>query len=97
MIYRIWLLSLEKLNYVSKYREKFNNMSFSDYKNLPHNKNLDIIKLSDRFAKGVRDNWSHPPCIKTDYCDDINQVGSYIAKYTAKDIVTGKQIGRAHV
>lgn len=95
MIYRIWLISLERLEYVSQYKKKFSNMSFSDYKNLTHNKNLDIIKLSDRYARGVRNNWSQPPCVKTDYCNDISQVSSYIAKYTAKvssddNIVTGR-------
>lgn len=95
MIYKIWLISLERLNYVSQYKKKFGSMCFSDYKNLAHNKNIDLIKLSDRYAKGVRDGWKFPPCVETDYCNDISQVSSYIAKYTAKvssddNIVTGR-------
>ena len=36
------------LNYVKKYTEKFKNMSFDDYKNLPHNKKVDLKKIVDR-------------------------------------------------
>ena len=95
MIYRIWLVALERLSYVSQYKKKFSSMSFSEYRDLSHNKNLDIIKVSDKYAKGVRTNWSQPPCVKTDYCDDVSQVSSYIAKYTAKvsasdNIVSGR-------
>ena len=85
LIYRLWKISLNVLGYVKKYSEKFRNMSFDEYKNLPHNKKLDLKIIVDRFAKGTRENWENPPCVKVDYCDDINQVGSYIAKYTAKD------------
>ena len=95
MIYRIWLVALERLNYISQYKKKFSSMSFSEYRSLNHNKNLELVKLSDRYARGVRNNWSQPPCVKTDYCDDVSQISSYIAKYTAKvsaddNIVTGR-------
>jgi len=95
LIYRLWKIALNSLGYVKKYTDKFRNMSFDEYKNLPHNKKQDLQKIVDKYAKGVRENWENPPCVKVDYCDDINQVGSYIAKYTAKDsdnenIVTGR-------
>ena len=108
MIYRLWKLALEKLKYVTKYSDKFKAMSFDDYKNLPHNKKLQLSQIAEKYAKGVREGWVNPPCLQVDYCNDVSQVSAYISKYTSKDddspnivkgrdIVTGKQIGRAHV
>jgi len=85
MIYRLWLLSLEKLGYVSRYSEKFSKMTFADYKNLTHNKKIDIQKVTEKYAKGVRENWKKPPCVRVDYCADISQLSVYISKYTAKN------------
>ena len=95
MIYRLWKLSLDKLDYVKKYSEKFINMSYTAYRRLPHNKSLSEQKVSEKFAKGVRENWKNPPCVKVDYTNDVSQVSAYIAKYTAKNedlpnIVTGR-------
>lgn len=95
LIYRLWKLALDKLDYIKKYSEKFVNMSYSDYRRLPHNKNLDEKKVSEKYAKGVRENWQNPPCVKVDYTNDISHVSAYIAKYTAKNedspnIVTGR-------
>ena len=52
-------------------------------------------KVSEKFAKGVRENWKNPPCVKVDYTNDVSQVSAYIAKYSAKNedspnIVTGR-------
>ena len=60
-------------------------MSFADYKNLPHNRKLVVQKVTEKYAKGVRDNWQNPPCVQVDYCADVSQVSAYISKYTSKD------------
>lgn len=85
MIYRLWKLALEKLKYVTKYSVKFKNMSFDVYRNLPHNKKLEFSKIAEKYAKGVRENWQNPPCVKVDYCNNVSQVSAYISKYTSKN------------
>lgn len=95
LVYRLWKQSLEKLNYLTEYSNKFKNMSYSEYRNLKQNINLDEKKVSEKYAKGVRENWKNPPCVKVDYLDNISSVSNYIAKYTSKNedspnIVSGR-------
>ena len=66
------------------YHDKFSNMSFEDYKNQPFNRNVDLNKITSRFARGKRNNWSEPPCVDTDKADSIEGVSFYLSKYVSK-------------
>lgn len=85
IVYRLWLLSLERLHYVTLYREKFCSMDLLNYKKLKFNQNVNDLVINKRFWKGKKNNWSNPPCF-----DNVNVSGSkglesYMAKYIAKD------------
>lgn len=95
MIYRLWKIALEQFNYVTAYSEKFKKISLREYIKLNHNRNKSINEVTEKYAKGVRENWKNPPCIKVDYLSDIGSIGIYISKYTAKNkentnIVSGR-------
>lgn len=96
LIYRLWLLSLEKLDYVKRYTKKFSSMPYEVYSRLPFNKNQDIRIVSERYAKGVRNFWKKPPCVDVRSTDSLSQINDYIAKYAGKNeedadnIVTGR-------
>lgn len=65
------------------YHEKFSNMSFEDYKNQPFQ--VDLHKITARFARGTRNKWSEPPCVDTDKADSVEGVSFYISKYVGKE------------
>ena len=84
MIRRLWYISLKKLGYMQAYHEKFSSMTFEDYKNQPFNKNVELHRVTSRFARGKRNNWSEPPCVDTDKADSIEGVSFYLSKYVSK-------------
>lgn len=85
LIYRLWLLSLERLGYVTRYREKFVGMDLQEYSKQKFNENVKELVINKRFWKGKKNNWSSPPCF-----DNVNVSGStglenYMSKYISKD------------
>lgn len=96
LIRRLWYISLEKLGYMTDYREKFQNMNYEVYRSQDFNKNVSLDKINARYAKGVRNNWSEPPCVDTELIQDISGISKYISKYVGKknddniNIVTGR-------
>ena len=84
LIRRLWYISLKKLGYMQAYHDKFSKMPFDEYRSQPFNKNVDLHKITARFARGVRNKWSEPPCVDTDKADSIEGVSFYISKYVGK-------------
>lgn len=96
LIRRLWYISLEKLGYMTAYKEKFQNMSYDVYRLLEFNKNVSLDKINARYAKGKRNNWSEPPCVDSELIQDISGISKYISKYVGKkndnndNIVSGR-------
>lgn len=85
IIYNLWLIALEQLDYVKRYTKKFANMPFSVYQSLSFNKNVEIGRISERYAKGVRNFWKKPPCVDVAYLDTLEGINIYISKYISKE------------
>ena len=84
LLYRIWLVSLERFSYVHRYTKRFLQMDFSEYKKLPFNRDLPFQAVSERYAKGVRNFWKKPPCLHVENISDSKTLEFYIAKYASK-------------
>lgn len=85
IVYRYWLLCLNKLGYVDNYTNKFNNMSLADYKKIDFNKNLSDLTINGRFWKGNKNRWKLPPCFDTINVTNDNSIEKYLAKYMSKN------------
>lgn len=85
VLYRLWLLSLEKLGYISAYKNKFINMNLCDYRKLEFNKNISDSKVSLRYWKGKKNNWCNPPCYDSKNILENESIENYISKYISKE------------
>ena len=92
----IWILALEKLNYVEKYTEKFSKMSLYRYGQQPFNANKKPAEIAAAYGRGAQNKWKKPPCIHTMPLSDVRSIAQYISKYVSKsdndnaNIVTGR-------
>lgn len=81
-----WNDILQKHGYISDYKEKMQNLSFSEYRQLESNKNeSDIKKLASRYAKGKSENWSNPNTVHINSVKSGGNIAHYIAKYIGKN------------
>lgn len=85
MVRRIWYLALRKFGYLQNYSAKFGVLSLKEYSGLEFNKNLPQTLIASRFARGLRNNWSEPPCVDVAQIDNAGAVEKYISKYVSKD------------
>ena len=96
LIQRLWLLSVERLGYLSRYQEKFKNMSLSEYSSLSFNREKPHNVVAGAYAKGCREKWRKPPSLDISSVSSVSGVGAYISKYLSKEdagsdnIVTGR-------
>lgn len=81
---RLWLLSLERLGYVSAYRRKFGRMSLQEYAKQSFNQGKEWNSICATYAKNVREKWSSPPCVHTSPLQAVGEVAKYISKYISK-------------
>lgn len=81
----LWNRILEKLSYVSDYKEKFSKMSFQEYYKMFHNNEKDDFKkLKDRYYKGVSEKWENPNTVDCRVVTSAKNIAFYIAKYITK-------------
>jgi len=86
---RRWNRCLEKLGYVSAYRDKMSELSFKDYCKLRNaQSNEDIQSAASAFTAGNRSKWSNPNSVDVRSVKNNRDLASYIAKYIAKEIKT---------
>lgn len=85
LLYRYWLMSCERLGYVSAYHDKFANMSFQEYNRTQNNGSTPLTTMQGRYWKGNRNGWRKPPCFDVINCDSFSGVSKYISKYISKD------------
>lgn len=97
LIRNYWYLALRSLGYMQEYKQKFSKMSFQEYRNQPFNKDRDPQKVANAYAKGVRSQWSQPPCVSVEYCSSTEQAGAYISKYISKDEAGADNIVKGRV
>lgn len=81
-----WNNIIEKLGYVSAYKEKMQSLSFSDYRNLYKNDdNCDIKTLTSRYVNGRRSGWRNPNSVDVKTVRTDGNLRYYLAKYFAKE------------
>lgn len=85
LIQKIWNRIINKLGYVDTFQQKFSSMTFADYRKNSHfNDDITLQKLSGRYAKGVRENWTNPPTVDVKICSSNKAIAYYISKYFSK-------------
>lgn len=92
LVRNYWYLALRSLGYMQDYKQKFSSMTFEEYRKLPFNKERDPQKVANSYAKGVRSQWSQPPCVDVSYCESTETAGAYISKYISKDSAGAENI-----
>lgn len=87
IIRRIWNRIVNKLDYVDRYSNKFNKLSFSEYSKIVDKYNkYDSKVLLDRYVKGKIDKWQNPNSVDVKFISNRNQLVSYIQKYLIKNV-----------
>lgn len=81
---RLWYVAVRKLDYLSKYTEKFSAMSYPEYHAQKFNSGKTPAETAAAYARGVRCRWSEPAACHVDYLTDISTVSKYISKYVSK-------------
>lgn len=76
-----WLLAIKPLGYVEAYKQKFINMTLSQYANY---RGLSIQEAKRPFAMGARSNWETPNCIDVEAVNSAQAASYYLSKYFAK-------------
>lgn len=84
-IKRIWLVSVEKLGYVSEFQEKFSKMTFEEYRQQTFNKQRTPQQIAGAYEQGRRERWRNPPSVSVDFIQDEKALVLYIAKYVSKE------------
>lgn len=84
VLYRYWLLALNKLGYVQRYTDKFKNMDLQSYKMEKFNKNKNDYQISKAYWKGGKNRWKLPPCYDSKNISANSTIENYISKYIAK-------------
>ena len=96
MFRRLWYVALRRLDYLTRYTEKFSKMSYSEYHKQSFNAGKTPAQTATAYARGVRCRWSEPASCHVSYPNDISAVSKYVSKYTSKkdsnteNIVTGR-------
>lgn len=81
----IWNRCLHKLGYIRRYREKFENMTFSEYCTSQNpNGKLDFNVLRERYGRGRATNWDSPNTVDVRAVSNARNIAFYISKYITK-------------
>lgn len=76
-----WLLAIKPLGYIEAYKQKFINMTLSQYANY---RGLSIQEAQRPFAMGARSNWENPNCVDVEAVNSAQAASYYLSKYFAK-------------
>jgi hypothetical protein len=83
---KIWNRILLKKGLIDNYTAKHKNLSFEDYTYLYDPKGAkDKIQMRKAFDYGMATNWTDPNTTDIHSVNKINNLGSYLAKYFAKN------------
>lgn len=84
-IRRIWNNKVNQLGYVSRYQDRFKNMSFKDYASFQRAVgNNDQEKISRQYSKGKKYNWSNPNSTDIHGIKKVKSIKAYISTYMGK-------------
>lgn len=84
IIYRYWLLSLNKLGYVERYTDKFRNMDLKSYSQEKFNRDKNDYQINKAYWKGSKNKWKLPPCYDSRNISENSTIENYISKYISK-------------
>lgn len=84
ILYRYWLLALNKLGYVQRYTEKFKNMDLQSYSKEKFNENKNEYQINKAYWKGSKNKWKLPPCYDSRNIAADSTIENYISKYISK-------------
>lgn len=76
-----WLLAIKPLGYVNAYKQKFINMTLSQY---AFYRGLSIQEAKRPYAMGQRSNWESPNCVDVVAVNSAQSASYYLSKYFAK-------------
>lgn len=83
---KIWNKILGKYGYIQDYKNKFQNLSLSDYNNLVnHDRKVDFKIIAKRYATGKKNNWENAPSVDVKSVVSNKTIAGYISKYFSKD------------
>ena len=81
----IWNRCLQKLNYVARYGEKMQSLSFSDYvRDYGKSGEVPFNTLRERYGKGRADRWLNPNTVDVRAVSNAKNISFYISKYITK-------------
>lgn len=84
---RRWNRCIEKLGYVSRYRDNMSRLSLTEYHALRNRyKKCDFKKSAAAYAAGKMSNWSNPNSVDVRSIHSTYELGGYIAKYMCKEV-----------
>lgn len=87
---RAWNVIINKLGYVDVYADKFQAMSFQEYRDLFKNENPPSIQtLASWYEKGRRSKWLNPNSVDVRNVTNEKAMGYYLSKYIAKQGTAG--------
>jgi hypothetical protein len=81
----MWNRILDKTNFISRYQDRFKNMSFDDYY-LYRNRfqSVSSKKCMKAYEYGVRTNWLDPNSTDIHAVNNIRDIAAYLSKYFRK-------------
>lgn len=84
-IQKQWNAIVEKLGYVSRYAQKMNKITLSEYQNrFSQNGKISKDILYKRWVKGKAVQWSNPNTVDVKNAKSSDSIGWYISKYFSK-------------
>lgn len=88
---RRWNRCLEKLNYVSEYKKKFENLSLLNYHKLRNtNAEFPFEKSKKAYALGKKHKWENPNTVDVRSVYSKKELAIYLSKYITKPITKSK-------
>lgn len=88
-----WNSILRKQGILSGYKEKFSNMSLSDYTKLMVSYGYtSAIKIKRAYQSGVLTKWENPNTTDVHSVKNVEKLGSYLCEYLKKNKRRGKSI-----
>ena len=82
---RLWNKKLELLGYISGYKEKFQDLDYSEYCEILNCQNpADYENANRAYAYGKKTNWNNPNTTDVHSVSKIKNLAAYVSKYMAK-------------
>lgn len=93
IIRKVWNRSLSRLGYINKYSQKFNKLTYEEYKKETDPQKITSEKiLQARFDYGCKSSWHDPNTTDIHSLKKVRSIAAYMAKYMTKE-VTKKEKG----